>query len=706
MPMIFNPLLEFGFEEKDDIRILMKDSEGNEIDITDYVANLNQEVAKKVNIFQGSNAGNKVMVTDAQGNVTHVAGVVMNQNEREKLAAMTNPMLLKGIVESYEALYQIANPQVGWTYLVPFLENGENIHKEYVYTASNRWELIGNFNMNMIQHYYSGKATEIDNAHNVNILFNPDTFEVDSLNRLNIKDFSYVRKCTQQSEINAVEIGSIFHWQGNDNQSIIVEDTNSNQTYIKYGYFYKKEADKIVLVNKEPVKDSLAVDVNVSTWSEFITAVRNSATIATRIHFIANITVTSAETLDLTNCMIYGHYNRWIVNGITTTLTGTYAYFNNVLIQGANSGSASTPMLQLRGESSSSCQYIFDSCRIFNFLETGNAIFASINGYSSASIHIVLHLCSVNGESSSTKSRVLQINNGGSGYGVTLRVINLIHNGLGIETNKVGIIGVQKTIDFFYGDGSVEYSSTYKPDRFVQWGKTYSYNDLTDKPTIGEGSITLKKRGSDLDTFNVNQTTNKEITIPNDVEFVHFSNNKAFFETVIACTEVDGEIFDPQELIDNPSEPRPLFPETDVYYYATNTDKVYSGETGDTEFIEVTSNVLVQPNQNTLYIDIDHNSQYRHDGTNYVALTPSLANVAFSGSYNDLINTPTQFSGNYNDLSNKPLSVESNKVKYTLSDGTTKLTLVKETDLAWTGTLAQYNAITTKNPNMIYLISD
>lgn len=39
------------------------------------------------------------------------------------------------------------------------------------------------------------------------------------------------------------------------------------------------------------------------------------------------------------------------------------------------------------------------------------------------------------------------------------------------------------------------------------------------------------------------------------------------------------------------------------------------------------------------------------------------------------------FSGSYNDLDNKPLSVESSKVKYTLPDGTTKLTLTQESDV-------------------------
>lgn len=476
MPMIFNPLLEFNFEEKDDIRIFIKDDEGNDVDITDYVAELKTQLGTKVNTFQGATNGNKVMITDPQGNITTVEGVVMNISEREKLASLTNPVLLKGIINSYEALYQVENPQVGWCYYVRFA-NGENdnLYEEYVYTADHGWELFGHFNASAIPQYVGGTATEIDNTFHVNLKYDPDVFEVDEHNRLNIKDFSYVRKCTQESEINTVEIGSIFHWQGNDNQSIIVEDTNGNQTYIKYGYFYKKEADKIVLVNKEPVKDSVAVDVNVSTWSEFVVAVRNSARITTRIHLISNITVTSVETLDMSNCMVYGHYHKWIVNNITTILSGTYAYFNDVWIQGANNGAASTKIFTLQGQSSSSCTYIFDNCRIYNFLEVGNAAFIGVNSASSSSIHIILHLCSVNGESDGISNRVLQIQNGGNGYGVTLKVINLIHNNTSYESNKVGIIGSQNIIDSFYGDGSVEYSSTYKPDRFVQWGKT-TYN--------------------------------------------------------------------------------------------------------------------------------------------------------------------------------------------------------------------------------------
>ena len=39
---------------------------------------------------------------------------------------------------------------------------------------------------------------------------------------------------------------------------------------------------------------------------------------------------------------------------------------------------------------------------------------------------------------------------------------------------------------------------------------------------------------------------------------------------------------------------------------------------------------------------------------NAITNKPSLATVATSGSYSDLINTPSLFSGSYNDLTNKP----------------------------------------------------
>ena len=252
MPLIFNPMLPFNFEEKDDIRIFVKDEEGNDVDITEYVATINSKLADKVNTFQGATNGNKVMITDPQGNVTTVEGVVMNISEREKLASLTNPVLLKGIINSYEALYQVENPQVGWCYYVRFA-NGENdnIYEEYVYTADHGWELFGHFNASTIPQYVGGTATEIDNTFHVNLKYDPDVFEVDVENRLKLKDLSYVAKCKTLAEINALSVNDIFHWQGANDQNIVVLDPDGTQTYIRFGFFYKKGEPAIQRINKE-----------------------------------------------------------------------------------------------------------------------------------------------------------------------------------------------------------------------------------------------------------------------------------------------------------------------------------------------------------------------------------------------------------------------------------------------------------------------
>lgn len=186
--LTFNPLLPFGFDDTGDVKLYIKDEEGNEIDITEYVSTLKTQIDGKVNIFQGLTNGNKVVVTDQSGNITTVNGVVMNEAERQKLAAMTNVMLLKGIVDSYEALYQVANPQIGWCYYVRTSSSGEDIYEEYVYTDNQRWELLGHFNASQLPMYYGGTATVIDRNYRINLQFDTNIFEVDNQNRLTIKN--------------------------------------------------------------------------------------------------------------------------------------------------------------------------------------------------------------------------------------------------------------------------------------------------------------------------------------------------------------------------------------------------------------------------------------------------------------------------------------------------------------------------------------
>lgn len=45
-----------------------------------------------------------------------------------------------------------------------------------------------------------------------------------------------------------------------------------------------------------------------------------------------------------------------------------------------------------------------------------------------------------------------------------------------------------------------------------------SYTDLTDKPTIGNGTVSIKKGGTLVDSFNLNDTANKDINIPAQVQ--------------------------------------------------------------------------------------------------------------------------------------------------------------------------------------------
>ena len=54
-----------------------------------------------------------------------------------------------------------------------------------------------------------------------------------------------------------------------------------------------------------------------------------------------------------------------------------------------------------------------------------------------------------------------------------------------------------------------------------------SYNDLTNKPTIGDGTLTITENGTTVGTFSANQTTNQTINLQGGVDFL---------------TVVDGEV--------------------------------------------------------------------------------------------------------------------------------------------------------------------
>lgn len=63
-------------------------------------------------------------------------------------------------------------------------------------------------------------------------------------------------------------------------------------------------------------------------------------------------------------------------------------------------------------------------------------------------------------------------------------------------------------------------STAYRGDRgkiaYEYATRTHSYDELTDKPTIGSGTLTIKKDGASIGTFGANSTNNSEINIVQD----------------------------------------------------------------------------------------------------------------------------------------------------------------------------------------------
>jgi len=55
-----------------------------------------------------------------------------------------------------------------------------------------------------------------------------------------------------------------------------------------------------------------------------------------------------------------------------------------------------------------------------------------------------------------------------------------------------------------------------------------SYNDLTDKPSIGEGTLTIEKNGTSIGTFNANTNSNKTISFSVPTTVVELSDSSNY----------------------------------------------------------------------------------------------------------------------------------------------------------------------------------
>jgi len=65
--------------------------------------------------------------------------------EKQKLASIQNPMMMKGRVDTVADLANVQDPQPGWVYLVGLTTATE--FEEYTYTLDNNWEYIGTTTM-------------------------------------------------------------------------------------------------------------------------------------------------------------------------------------------------------------------------------------------------------------------------------------------------------------------------------------------------------------------------------------------------------------------------------------------------------------------------------------------------------------------------------------------------------------------------------
>lgn len=139
-----------------------------------------------------------------------------------------------------------------------------------------------------------------------------------------------------------------------------------------------------------------------------------------------------------------------------------------------------------------------------------------------------------------------------------------------------------------------------------------SYADLSNKPTIGSGVLTIQKNGTTVDTFNANATADKTISIVVPTKVSDLTNDTGFITSSSIATVMDwkGTKATVSALPSSGNK------SGDVWHVtADNMEYAWNGS----DWEPLGSSV---------------------DLSGY-ATTASLATVATSGSYNDLSNKPT-----------------------------------------------------------------
>jgi hypothetical protein len=177
-----------------------------------------------------------------------------------------------------------------------------------------------------------------------------------------------------------------------------------------------------------------------------------------------------------------------------------------------------------------------------------------------------------------------------------------------------------------------------------------SYNDLSDKPTIptvGDGTITIQKNGTAVDTFTTNQSSNKSINISVPTKTSDITNDSGYI-TDAGVTGVKGSS------------------ETS---YRTGNVNITKANIGLSNVPNVTTN-----NQTPTFTQASSRANIASGETLTVIMGKimkffaDLKTVAFTGSYTDLSNKPTiptvdstLSTTSVNPVQNKAITVEINK---------------------------------------------
>lgn len=234
-----------------------------------------------------------------------------------------------------------------------------------------------------------------------------------------------------------------------------------------------------------------------------------------------------------------------------------------------------------------------------------------------------------------------------------------------------------------------------------------SYNDLTNKPTIGNATLTIQKNSTSVGTFTANATSNKSINITVPTRTSDLTNDSGFLTSYTETdpvfsaspaadiTAADISSWDAKsdfsgsynDLTDKPTIPTVGNATLTIQKNGTNVQTFTANATSNK-----TANITVPTKTSDLTNDSDfvEDASYVHTDNNYTTAEKNkLAGIAAGAEVNvqanwtqttttadDYIkNKPTlatvATSGNYNDLSNKPTIPAAVTVDSALSNSST-----------------------------------